>query len=409
MIVDDSVIDRQLVKGILEKVPGYFALQAENGNDALEKMKEWDVDLVLTDLQMPEMDGLELVRSLRSNYPEVPTILATAYGSEEIATTALAAGAAGYVPKSQLGDLLIPTVRDVLNILYADRSYSRLLNRATETSFEFRLENDASYFPSIIDLCEKMLARLSTMDRIERLRTVVGIEQALSNALFRGNLEIGSSYVVPYGADKPKGDVAEMIKKRISDSRYKERKTYIRFSISNKRLMCTVRDDGPGFSPTADPDISEAAGRGLVLMNAFMDSVEFDKTGNQVTLVRSWTGNGKLLKKGDTAIQEIQGDKSSDELGRLVSSKGGVIELVRRSLVIGRRDSCHIVLPYKEVSPHHCQLYHRDGIWIVRDLKSEKGTRVNGRRVTQKKLRPGDVLAIANYEYKVEYKIQEQE
>ena len=60
--------------------------------------------LVLTDLIMPEMNGLELVKAIREHHPFVPVILMTSKGNEEIAVQALQGGAASYVPKSQLAE-----------------------------------------------------------------------------------------------------------------------------------------------------------------------------------------------------------------------------------------------------------------------------------------------------------------
>ncbi len=67
-------------------------------------------DLVITDLMMPETNGLELVAAVRQLYPQVPVILMTAYGNESIAVEALERGAASYVPKSQQADRLSDTV-----------------------------------------------------------------------------------------------------------------------------------------------------------------------------------------------------------------------------------------------------------------------------------------------------------
>jgi CheY-like chemotaxis protein len=75
-------------------------VHAGNGRDALEKIKSAPPDLVVTDLVMPEMDGLELVKEVRRTYPTIPVILMTAHGSEEIAAAALKAGAASYVPNA---------------------------------------------------------------------------------------------------------------------------------------------------------------------------------------------------------------------------------------------------------------------------------------------------------------------
>jgi adenylate cyclase len=72
-------------------------------------------------------------------------------------------------------------------------------------------------------------------------------------------------------------------------------------------------------------------------------------------------------------------------------------------LLIGRRESCDIVLRFANVSAHHAQLSVNAGYWYVRDLKSRNGVKVNGIRVTEKRLDPGDVLWIAKHKYDVKY------
>jgi adenylate cyclase len=90
--------------------------------------------------------------------------------------------------------------------------------------------------------------------------------------------------------------------------------------------------------------------------------------------------------------------------GELVPRGGGdPIPLLKKALLVGRRESCDIVLRFPNVSAHHCQLACNDGYWYVRDLKSRNGVKVNGLRVTAKRLDPGDVLSIATHHYDVKY------
>lgn len=89
LVVDDSAIDRRLASELLEKEGGYQIVLATNGKDALQALKSQPIDLVLTDMQMDEMDGLQLVEAVRADYPLTPVILMTALGSEEIAVQAL--------------------------------------------------------------------------------------------------------------------------------------------------------------------------------------------------------------------------------------------------------------------------------------------------------------------------------
>ena len=90
--------------------------------------------------------------------------------------------------------------------------------------------------------------------------------------------------------------------------------------------------------------------------------------------------------------------------GELIPVGGGdPIPLWKRTLLVGRRESCDIVLRFSNVSAHHCQLTLTGGYWYVRDLKSRNGIKVNSARVTEKRIDPGDTLSIAKHNYEVRY------
>jgi len=90
--------------------------------------------------------------------------------------------------------------------------------------------------------------------------------------------------------------------------------------------------------------------------------------------------------------------------GELVPVGGGdPIPLLKRSLLVGRRESCDIVLRFSNVSAHHCRLTINGGYWHVRDENSRNGIKVNGARVKDKRLDPGDVLSVAKHKYEVLY------
>jgi len=90
--------------------------------------------------------------------------------------------------------------------------------------------------------------------------------------------------------------------------------------------------------------------------------------------------------------------------GELIPVGGGdPIPLLKKNLLVGRRESCDIVLRFSNVSAHHCQLTVNGGYWYVKDLESRNGVKVNGMRVSEKRLTTGDELAIAKHNYTVHY------
>jgi adenylate cyclase len=90
--------------------------------------------------------------------------------------------------------------------------------------------------------------------------------------------------------------------------------------------------------------------------------------------------------------------------GELVPVGGGdPIPLLKDKLMVGRRESCDIVLRFPNVSAHHCQLTLDNGYWYVRDLQSRNGVKVNDHKVTEKRLLPGDTLAVAKHLFEIRY------
>jgi pSer/pThr/pTyr-binding forkhead associated (FHA) protein len=88
--------------------------------------------------------------------------------------------------------------------------------------------------------------------------------------------------------------------------------------------------------------------------------------------------------------------------GELLPLGGGdPIPLLKTTLMVGRRETADIVLRFPNVSGHHCELSLEDGSWTIKDLRSSNGIKVNGARVTEQKLRPGDKLSIAKHEYQI--------
>src|SRR5438876_8477417 len=118
LVVDDSPVDRLLVGKLLgkEKNADWVIAYAEKGEEALSLMDDLLPHVVVTDLVMPGMNGLEFVSTVRAKYAHVPVILITGQGSEVLAMEALERGAASYVPKGQLADKLVDTVKQVLAV-----------------------------------------------------------------------------------------------------------------------------------------------------------------------------------------------------------------------------------------------------------------------------------------------------
>lgn len=303
LIVDDSAIDRRLAGGLLASIDEAKVEYAIDGSDALVKMELHVPDIVVTDLDMPSFNGLELVEVIRKAYPMTPVILMTAQGSEEIAVQALRAGAASYVPKRQLSLQLGETVQRVLQAARLDRGHLRLMRRLVREEMEFVIENDLDLVASMVQHFQDTALAIGICDETDRMRIGVALQEALTNASFHGNLEMCS--------DLREGDhreYYELAMQRSSQPPWSERRIYATGRFTAGEVEFRIRDEGKGFDPgclrnPVDPaNLDRASGRGLLLMHSFMDEVRYNATGNEVTLIK------RRKKPGDSVLPE----KSTD-------------------------------------------------------------------------------------------------
>src|SRR5262245_2734353 len=110
LVVEDDTTVRDFCVRLL-RMNGYQVLSANNGVEALERLKEHRYDLVFTDLQMPQMGGMALLQEMRQHYPETDSIVFTAHATVETAREALKLGAFDYLTKPVTVDDLERTVR----------------------------------------------------------------------------------------------------------------------------------------------------------------------------------------------------------------------------------------------------------------------------------------------------------
>ena len=287
LVVDDSAVDRKLVGGLLGKDASVKVDFAVNGVDALAKMETAIPDLVVTDLIMPQMDGLSLVSAVRQRFHLVPVILMTSKGSEELAVQALEAGASSYVPKRILTQRLLDTVHNVLAVSWRRRSHIRLMGSMTQSESTFELENDPALISPLVTYVQEDCTHIGLCDATDRTRLGVALEEALTNALYHGNLQIGSEL-----REEDETAYWALVKQRGGESPYRERRIHITARMSRDRGVFAIRDEGPGFDPASLPDptdpanLEKVSGRGVLLMRTFMDEVRYNETGNCVTLIK---------------------------------------------------------------------------------------------------------------------------
>ncbi|MGQ9505735.1 MAG: response regulator [Thermogutta sp.] len=290
LVADDSSLDRQWLAALLAKIPEAEILQAADGEEALRIIAESQPDLVLTDIQMPKTNGVELVKTVRQNFPQIPVIVITGYGSEQLALQALRAGAASYVNKEWIPLRLIPTVKQILEAAHQRALVSRIWEFLRCCRFTFVLENDCQLLRPILAFVHESLECLG-MNLTEITRVNVALQEALANAIFHGNLELSSQL-----REEDEAQFFQLAMERRQQPPYKNRRVFLQGDLCRERIRFVVRDEGPGFDPLRLPNphqpqaLNCTCGRGLLLIHSFMDEVTFNQRGNEIRLVKSLRG-----------------------------------------------------------------------------------------------------------------------
>lgn len=114
MIVDDAAFMRMMIKDILTKNNFEIAAEAENGAVAVEKYSEVTPDLVLLDITMPEMDGIQCLKAIKAKDPNANVIMCSAMGQQAMVIEAIQSGAKDFIVKPFQADRVLEAVKKVL-------------------------------------------------------------------------------------------------------------------------------------------------------------------------------------------------------------------------------------------------------------------------------------------------------
>ncbi len=304
LVVDDWEIDRIRVVERLRSGLDANYIVAADGVAALAAIKRHKPDLVVTDLVMPRMDGLQLVEYIRKRYSFLPSVLIASRGSEDIACRALEAGAVQFVPKQELGRL-VDTVVSVLQLSIGCRQQERLRGYWQSTQSQFCLENDTAAIPVLVSHLQQQASSMRGLDDTECFRLGVALNEALQNAVHHGNLELSSSLrqadawrLSPEmaGIDYiPRPDYYALAEMRRRQEPYRHRKVHVTVQESPESGRYTIRDEGLGFdkrqlcgNPIDAEHLSRPCGRGLFLIHTFMEHVEFNDRGNEIAMTHRY-------------------------------------------------------------------------------------------------------------------------
>ena len=288
LVVDDSVLARQIIGDLMKKSFQGTVVDACDGEDAVRCLEQQGpFDLIVSDLQMPKMDGLALLAIVKERFPRVPFVILTAFGNEEIAVQAIQGGAASYIPKQIVRSRLAGVVRTVLTASTRRQIRDRLTKHIVRHELEFSLSNHSELVSAVVAELQEIGQASGAFEDQQLTQIGVALEEALMNAMVHGNLEISSELRA-----RDDDSYEQLIQVRQNESPYRERRIQVSCSFSPTEARFVISDEGPGFDIDKVPDPRDPenylkpSGRGLLLIRSFMDEVSLNESGNSITLLK---------------------------------------------------------------------------------------------------------------------------
>ena len=280
---DDAIVRKYLVT--IAKLYGYECLEATDGREALAVFSREKPDVVLSDYQMPVMDGFGLLKEIREEDHHVIVIILTGEGSDDSAARALQLGANNYLHKpvadKQLRHLLRQYATLISERVMAHGLERMVDSRAVRMTIDNQLENTTHVAQFLVNELGRMLPEKARMD------ITLGLDELICNAIEHGNLGISQAEKEKAleGADHLK----ELHAARLANPAVAARRVRIDFAYrKNEYCEWTIEDEGDGFdwrslaSPLEEEAIDKPCGRGVFLGRILFDHFEYRGRGNVV-------------------------------------------------------------------------------------------------------------------------------
>jgi YesN/AraC family two-component response regulator len=288
LVVDDAKHDRFILKEIVKNL-GYQSLEADNGKAALSVFESESCDLVITDLNMPIMDGLTLLETIKQKQPFLPVIIVSANDEREYVIKALRLGACDYITKPFEESEIQRSLERVFPIVETqvlDRLHAKsVIKESRQLVFDNNPEQ-------IGDLVNILCQNLEWFDmKPEMLSIKIILFEALANSIFHGNLEL-SSDLKNHQDINSFDEYGQLAQEKSCRSPYNERKIFVDYTVDREKARYVIRDEGGGFDydnlqDPLDPKSSgNPSGRGILMIRSFCDEVNWNKKGNEISLTK---------------------------------------------------------------------------------------------------------------------------
>lgn len=308
LFADDDAAVREVMGEFFTR-KGWFYDAVADGAQALSAATAERYDVIISDLEMPHVNGIDLVRALRTQVPGQAIIILSASNSHEKAEQSIREGALQFLGKPVDFDALERCVSQLVAGIRSKRRQSSLhVHLASESStYEF-LTEEISALKFSPPLLEKLL-QSGQLDITEKLRLELAFQEALANAIEHGNLELRSIWreeIDSEGVDR----FSKLKKERLGQKKFAHRRIEIRSMYDRKSVLFSITDQGPGFEVSPVPaHKSEGkvflSGRGIAILQGCMDVVTYEDNGRRIVFEKFLEPKREKMNKKNLHGTEI--------------------------------------------------------------------------------------------------------
>jgi YesN/AraC family two-component response regulator len=288
LVIDDEKSIRDMLRAGLTQY-GYVYYEASDGRNGIEVYKRSRPDIVLTDVKMPEMSGIEVTKHLKGIEYDADVVIMTGYGSEELVIEALRSGASNYIKKPISLDELF-NILDGILLKRERRKKSEIIKDVVVYEHKkLVINNDITQIWGVINQLLFNVPEKTGEAMLEGMR--LGLYEIILNAIEHGNL--GISYEEKSEAIQ-NNSYLELLESRSNDLVRKQKRIFIDCTTDHSGLSVEIRDQGKGFDLheygglDSQEEMLRAHGRGIFLASLYFDKLEYAEPGNTVVLLKKY-------------------------------------------------------------------------------------------------------------------------
>jgi len=275
LIVEDDAPSRKFMQDTVES-QGLEVHVAENGEEGLAKFKKINPHLVLSDINMPKMNGLELLGEIRKISPRAIVVMVTAFGCEEYAMKAMELKANNYLKKPVRHAELLPLLKKYESFSKVKPEEKAQPPQTKKPTFSIKMDSILEEVPDMVDCLIKSAENY--LDESGQLDAKIGLVELLNNSIAHGNLRSGTN-----------GDTNQILNR--------VRQVRIEYKTSENYCEWTISDEGDGFDwksylERLDADPLGQEGKGILCCKFHFSELFYNSSGNSVTARKNKRSDG---------------------------------------------------------------------------------------------------------------------